>query len=67
MAEPTPLDRDLLRQSGEHLGTLAERAKERLDLNVRFARRRNPSSKRAYEQYAKLARLSREVLEIANG
>ena len=46
---------------------LAEQAKESLDLETRSFRRRNPQyNKLAWERYAKLSRLSREVLEIAN-
>lgn len=61
---PTPaLDRELLRTAGEHLGTLAEQAHERYLLMMTRDVRRS----RHYLLYAKLVRLSREVLEIANG
>jgi hypothetical protein len=62
------LNRDLLRSAGEHLGTLAERAHEQMLLEERmmWTSRRVAVSK-AYNRHAKLSRLSREVLEIANG
>lgn len=66
MTAPTHavLDRELLRTAGEHLGTLAERAHEqwlllppgRSDSRARFT----------WGLYAKLSKLSREVLEVAN-
>lgn len=55
-------DRELLRAAGEHLGALAEQAKELMEL----APFKLGHHKR-YDRYAKLARVSREVLEIANG
>ena len=59
-AAPAPLlDRDLLRSAGEHLGTLAEDARERWEMSSpRFVIHR----KGLYDRYARLARLSREVL-----
>jgi hypothetical protein len=64
---PTPtrtpvvaLDYDLLRRAGEHLGTLAERAREQHDLVTRH-------SPKLWDRYARLSRLSREVLEVARG
>lgn len=52
---------ELLRSAGEYLGTLAERTREAMEMEGR-----RPSS-RSFDRYARLARLSREVLEIANG
>ena len=43
---------------------LAERARERLDLSLR-SHRVKPGIE--YDHYAKLSRLAREVLEVANG
>jgi len=58
----TPKDRALLRAAGEHLGTLAEREYERLTWTFSdHAKRR-----RCHERYAKLHRLSRELMEIAH-
>lgn len=58
-----PLDRELLRRAGEHIGTLAERTHERYVLMYT----RDITRNKEYERYARLSRLSREVLEIANG
>lgn len=59
------LNRELLRQAGEHLGTLAERAREQYEtrLSPGFSR---GASMSLYNRMSKLQRLSREVLEIAN-
>lgn len=59
MAEPS-LDKDLLRQAGEHLGTLAEREHERYLLMFT----RHQGRDKSYAQFVKLSRLSREVLEL---
>lgn len=63
------LDRELLRRAGEHLGTLAEQARESRDMIVRSARRSQwiQRERRADDEFRRLDRLSREVLEIANG
>lgn len=55
-------DRDLLRRAGEHIGTLAERTREKSWLAFSDQRRRRT----LHERYARLTRLSREVLEVAN-
>jgi hypothetical protein len=60
------LDRLLLRQAGEHLGTLAERQKESFDF-YEGNHRAGWTRKQFWNRYAKLARLSKDVLEIANG
>ena len=59
------LNRVLLREAGEHLGTLAEQAKERFDLM--WAGVHQHARQKAYNEYARLARLSKDVLEVANG
>lgn len=56
------LNRELLRLAGEHLGTLAEREHEAYCMDVPH----RAVSNRIYQRYARLLRLSREVLEIAN-
>lgn len=61
------LDRILLRRAGEHIGTLAERAHERLILQQRSRWIHTRIEKHHYETWQKLDRLSREILEIANG
>lgn len=64
MSEPA-IDKDLLRAAGEHLGTLAERAKEQMELHERTSMWNNSAFARdAYHRYARLSRLSREVLEL---
>jgi hypothetical protein len=63
------LDRDLLRRAGEHLGTLAEQAREKYLINERDAMRKagfGQLAADAWKRITKLERLSREVLEIAN-
>lgn len=61
---PTPRqrkDRDLLRAAGEHLGALAEQAKERVDLDWgRWGHQRR------FDDYQRLAKASQAVLQIAN-
>jgi hypothetical protein len=68
MSNPSPdpgavrgKDRDLLRRAGEHLGTLAEQAHEQLSWTFSDHRKRVRWS----DEYARLSRLSRELLEIA--
>lgn len=56
------LNRALLRQAGEHLGTLSEHEHEKLTWETQPRRRRE-----AAEKYAAYATLSRRLLEIANG
>ncbi len=56
-----PMDRELLRHAGEHLGTLAERVREH------YLTTRDLRTQELYDRVARLDRLSREVLEIANG
>lgn len=64
--ERRAIDRDLLRRAGEHLGTLAEQAKETRD--VYWGRRgASVTAKSFHNRFAKLSKLSQEVLEIANG
>ena len=65
MTEPiAPLDRNLLRAAGEHLGTLAERAYETYS---RYHGHRGSAvtAGKFYQKYAKLARLSKDVLEVS--
>ena len=57
------LDRVLLREAGEHLGALAEQAKETYDMSTSAS----GVKIRQWDRYAKLSRVAREVLEIANG
>lgn len=60
------MNRELLRSAGEHLGTLAEEAKVRMEMHERTSMWSNSVFARdAYKEYVKLLRLSREVLEIA--
>lgn len=61
---PRALDRQLLRAAGEHLGTLAEQARENLEIQTRNGRK-SPSLQ--YARWSKLSRLAREILEVANG
>jgi hypothetical protein len=61
--ERTALNRVLLREAGEHLGTLAEQQHE----ECLIAPYRTTGWQKKYDRYAKLHKLSREVLEIANG
>jgi len=57
----TTEDREVLRTAGERLGTLAEQAKERWDVQ------KHPREKsRAWERYLHLSSLSKDVLRIAN-
>ena len=58
------VNRELLRAAGEHLGTLAEHAK---DVHDGYVGRRGAreTAKKFYREYAHLWNLSREVLEIA--
>lgn len=56
-----PLNRILLREAGEHLGALAEQARERWLVN----RQPRRDDRMSFDLSQKLARLSREVLEIA--
>jgi hypothetical protein len=67
--ERRELDRALLRQAGEHLGTLAEQQKESFDFyagNHQAGWTREQFTRR-WKRYTKLARLSKEVLEVAHG
>jgi hypothetical protein len=56
------LNRDLLRAAGEHLGALAQRQREACDVEPY----RRAGWQKEWDRYAKLERLSREVLEVAN-
>jgi len=55
-------DRDLLRAAGEHVGRLAEEERTQIELRTRGRRVSNSH----WERYSKLARMSREILELAN-
>lgn len=59
---PPALNRELLRSAGEHLGTLAEQAHEQLSWTFSDHKKRVTY----HDKYARLSRLSRELLEIAN-
>ncbi len=63
---PRPLrDRNLLRSAGEHLGTLAEDAKFTYD-RYHGQRGAGRAAAKFWDRYARLAKLSKAVLEIAN-
>lgn len=66
MADARLVNRSLLRSAGEHLGTLAEHAKHVHD-GYTGNRRAGDTRKKFYNEYAKLLKLSHDVLEIANG
>lgn len=63
MPTPSEKDCDLLRRAGEHLGTLAEQAHEQLSWTFNDHRKRVRWS----NEWTRLSRLSRELLEVANG
>jgi len=65
MADPLAqsLNRELLRQAGEHLGALAQHAKEAWELN----HYRDKDWQRKFDRYARLDKLSRDLLEVAHG
>lgn len=58
------MNRDLLRSAGEHLGSLAEQERESMQL---AARRLQHVPDSRYNRCAKLTRLAKELLEVANG
>lgn len=57
------LNRVLLREAGEHLGTLAEQAKETYDMSTAGG----AVKIRQWNRYARLKKCADQVLEIANG
>ena len=66
MSVQQAVNRKLLREAGEHLGTLAEEAKVRCEMHERTTIWSNSIfAREAYQEYAKLSRLSKDVLEIA--
>lgn len=65
-APPRPqIDRELLRTAAEHVGALAERAKEQHEL---YNGRRGASwtANQFYKRYARLYSVAQGLLEIAN-
>lgn len=58
------IDREMLRSAGEHLGMLAEQAKDSYEL-VASGGQWGRARREAYARFTKLSRLSREVLEVA--
>jgi uncharacterized protein YifE (UPF0438 family) len=65
LSERRQCDRELLRLAGEHLGMLAEQQKEVYDFYT-GNRRAGTTRKQFWDRYAKLARLSKEILELAS-